>query len=229
MPRSTQKQMPKLSVEPSDPPLSTLCSISQKWLRFYELQKKLIQEQPNSSLTPFGNSLIDWYLRAAMSGTFTGTTFDEVKQAMDEKLFLFLCHVFTTVRVDISIPQPLTLYRCIYLHPLSPQKQGQKQTRKRTIPHKLPASWSFYKKYSEFWCSKSSQDGKIPYILEIKVSPRDCFVFNIYNETQYEVMLPPCSIQVDKIKANNVLACSIKTYYKMTSRGTLSLPRPPSP
>ena len=188
--------------------------LSQKWLLFYQIQKTLVQNQPKSPFTPFRKSIIEWYLRAVKGGTFTSKTFSQLKTTMSYDLFLHMCSIFPTVKVNMDIQQPLTLYRCMYLNPnlVAPQK---------SLSHKIPSSWTFSKEYAKFWCLKEAENGKKPYILEIKVYPRDTFVFNFFNETQYEVVLPPFILDMNHIKEKNIVECSIKNYYRISQNGNM--------
>ena len=61
----------------------------------------------------------------------------------------------------------------------------------------------------------------MPYILELKVYPHDTFVFNCFNETQYEVVLPPFILDMTHIKEKNIVECSIKNYYRISQNGNM--------
>ena len=196
-------------------PIVQISSIlSEKWLLFYQIQNALVQNQPRSPLTPFRKSIIEWYLRAVKGGTFTCKKFSYVKSTMNYDLFFHMCSIFQTVKVNMVIQQPLKLYRCVYLNPnvVAPQK---------SLSHKIPSSWTFSKEYAKFWCSKESEKVSTPYILEIKVFPHDTFVFNYFNETQYEVVLPPCILDMNNIKEKNIVECSIKNYYRISHNGNM--------
>lgn len=200
-----------------EPVLQIDTILSKKWLLFYKIQKAIVLNQQKLPFVPFEKSIIEWYLRAVQGGTFTGKRFTDIKTTMDSYLFSHMCSIFQTVKVNIYIPQPLTLYRCIYLDPnlVAPQK---------SLSHKIPSSWTFSKEYAKFWCLKQPELGKMPYILELKVYPRDTFVFNCFNETQYEVVLPPFILDMNNIKNKNIVECSLKNYYRISQNGNMYIP-----
>ena len=189
--------------------------LSQDWIRFYYLQKELVETQPKSALNPFRKSMIEWFLRVVSAGgTFTGKTFKEVKEKMEPILLHWSFQILKTFHVNIKIKSPLTIYRCIYLSRVN-----------STIPHKLPSSWTFYKTFAETWCKKPPIDGKTPFVLELKVSPEDHFVFNFFNTKQYEVVLAPCILKTEKIYNTNHVKCSIKNYYRLSRFGNVYVPK----
>lgn len=189
--------------------------LSQDWIRFYYLQKELVERQPKSALNPFQKSMIEWFLCVVRAGgTFTGKTFEEVKEKMEPILFQWSFHILKKMQIDIKIKSPLTIYRCIYLSRVN-----------SSIPHKLPSSWTFNKTFAETWCEKPPIDGKTPFILEVKVSPKDYFVFNFFNTKQYEVVLAPCILKTEKIYNTNNVKCSIKNYYRLSRSGNIYVPK----
>jgi hypothetical protein len=83
-----------------------------------------------------------------------------------------------------------SVYRCIQLPNLL--------TINRFIPHLLPTSWSFYQGYPEYWCLPENYKLN-KYILVVSLQNNKNIIFNSQNQSQYEVILMPCVLQVKNI------------------------------
>jgi hypothetical protein len=83
-----------------------------------------------------------------------------------------------------------SVYRCVKLPHLL--------TIHSFIPHLLPTSWSYYQGYPEYWClSENYKQNK--YILVVSLQNNKNIIFNSQNQSQYEVILMPCVLQVKNI------------------------------
>ena len=204
--------------------------VSATWMEFFRHQEEKIHSQGPSTYTPFRNPYIIWFLNWISSGGCTRKTYIEARNATKWKCFWRIFRIFHRMQVPMNIKSKLKLYRCIFLPELN-QKTQQSDSKKQTIRHQLPSSWSYDKDVCINWCRDKEEEGKQSYILEIRVTPQDLFILNIQNnltnknspETtgQREVILAPCILVVDKILHRSAkcpiktVKCSIKNYYKI--------------
>lgn len=191
--------------------------ISPQWMNFFQEQELKILSQNRANYTPFRNSYVLWFLGWIAGGGCTRKTYKEAKDKTKWDCFWRIFIIFHRMQIPMNIQTKLKLYRCIFLPKLN-QKIQQSDSKKQTIPHKLPSSWSYDKQFCINWCKDKIEEGKEDYILEIGVTPVDFFILNILNNIknkgQREVVLAPCILVVDKV-AGKTVKCSIKNYYKI--------------
>lgn len=191
--------------------------ISPQWMNFFQEQELKILSQNRANYTPFRNSYVLWFLGWIAGGGCTRKTYKEAKDKTKWDCFWRIFIIFHRMQIPMNIQTKLKLYRCIFLPKLN-QKIQQSDSKKQTIPHKLPSSWSYDKQFCINWCKDKIEEGKEDYILEIGVTPADFFILNILNNIknkgQREVVLAPCILVVDKV-AGKTVKCSIKNYYKI--------------
>lgn len=97
-----------------------------------------------------------------------------------------------------------SVYRCIQLPNIL--------TINSYIPHLLPTSWSYYQGYPEYWCLPENYKQN-KYILVVSLQNNKNIIFNSQNQSQYEVILMPCVLQVQNIVDLYVVKyvyCSVK-------------------